>query len=304
MGAAYWHTFQVLTKRPARMATWVQAWCQTHGGLLPNLWLGTSVEHQAAADERIPHLLRTPAFVRFLSCEPLLGPLVLALEDIEWVISGGESGPRARPADVQWFRDIRDQCLAAGVAYHHKQNGGRGRDKGGRELDGVVWDEEPDAMYTDAPFDRRFVVRHGDPDFDLFLAAAAQHAGEQALPADIEAEAIAVGLETLRTGGSRDEALAEIHARFDADPRLERRLARAFVEAVWRTVAMRAVAYGARYDLASGTLLLPAGVRPPLLPVPLALPAPGGFLRVSRGEAIELYTQDALDAWAAGRGDA
>jgi protein gp37 len=97
---------------------------------LPNVWLGTSTEDQQRADERIPLLLRTPAAVRFISAEPLLGPINLRpfvgpkmqpLRSLGWVITGGESGPHYRHADPQWFRDIRDQCQAAGVALWHKQ---------------------------------------------------------------------------------------------------------------------------------------------------------------------------------------
>lgn len=98
---------------------------------LPNVWLGTSVEDQTRADERIPHLLATPAAVRFLSCEPLLGPLHLRLPvasgglSIDWVITGGESGPGFRHVDDSAFRSIRDQCRAAGVAIFHKQQPGK-----------------------------------------------------------------------------------------------------------------------------------------------------------------------------------
>jgi protein gp37 len=98
---------------------------------LPNVWQGTSVEDQRAADERIPDLLATPAAVRFLSCEPLLGPVDLraglglmgAPGDVDWVIAGGESGPGARPMHPDWARSLRDQCAAAGVAFHFKQWG-------------------------------------------------------------------------------------------------------------------------------------------------------------------------------------
>jgi protein gp37 len=174
MALAHWHRFIVLTKRPARMAAYCnapetpariaeviasmraepKAWASPRGWQrigdvaptwpLPNVWLGTSVEHQAAANERIPLLQATPAAVRVLSCEPLLGPLDLDLRGIHWVITGGESGSHARPAELQWFCDIRDQCLAARVAFHHKQHGGRGHDHGGRLLDGREWNEYPD----------------------------------------------------------------------------------------------------------------------------------------------------------------
>jgi protein gp37 len=106
---------------------------------LPNVWIGTSVEDQAAADERIPHLLRTPAAVRFLSCEPLIGPVDLnrvirlgyvpkrpgLLPGLHWIIAGGESGPGARPCDVAWIRSLVEQCRAAGVAAFVKQLGAR-----------------------------------------------------------------------------------------------------------------------------------------------------------------------------------
>lgn len=195
------HTFQVLTKRPDRMAEyfntkpygedgwsigrgehgiktvlfdWQQGGCEWLNNLpiwheyrglipladlggeapfpLPNVWLGTSVEHQAAADKRIPHLLKCPAAVRFLSCEPLLGPVDLeahidAGDDrhcswcggfseidgkhdcydptlgIHWVVAGGESGPKARPMHPDWVRGLRDQCAAAAVPFHFKQWG-------------------------------------------------------------------------------------------------------------------------------------------------------------------------------------
>ncbi len=117
------HTFQVLTKRPHHMATYLNA---RGFGLnpLPNVWLGTSVEDQSLAHYRIPYLLNCPAVVRFLSCEPLLGPLPnLNLDGIHWVIVGGESGPGARPMNSDWARDIRNQCQAAGVPFFFKQWG-------------------------------------------------------------------------------------------------------------------------------------------------------------------------------------
>ena len=234
------HTFIVLTKRAERMRAYLSdptlyERVLVHADALrasrsdltmtgvsnptthppPWIWWGVSVENQDAADERVPLLLQTPAAVRFLSVEPLLGPVNLDpphcqycpddLEDlghaddgtpwcmrcdsemaqgwwlepldddgqplngpaINWVITGGESGPRARPASPQWFRNIRDQCVASGVAYFHKQNGeyasvsevegpgehftfpdGRtvrrvGKKRAGRELDGRTWDEFP-----------------------------------------------------------------------------------------------------------------------------------------------------------------
>src|SRR5690606_9421890 len=203
------HVYQVLTKRPDRMAeymngldpervinaagdlfgdegwswvsNWMEGWSRPHevpddgnpcnGTVkrwpLPNVWLGTSVEDQAAADERIPHLIETPAAVRFLSCEPLLGPVDLSswignppvcgpgsertwLPDeagVDWVIVGGESGPKARPCDVQWILRIVKQCKRAAVPVFVKQLGAFvvDRDDVGFEADLSVWADGPDA---------------------------------------------------------------------------------------------------------------------------------------------------------------
>jgi protein gp37 len=132
------HTYQVLTKRASRLA-------KVAGRLNwpDNVWMGVSVESFDAVD-RIDHLRATPAAVRFLSCEPLLSGLPgLNLDGIDWVIAGGESGPRARPMDPAWVTDIRDQCEAAGVAFFFKQWGGRTPKANGRELDGRTWDDMP-----------------------------------------------------------------------------------------------------------------------------------------------------------------
>lgn len=188
MVCAWWHTFQVLTKRPQRMLEYctsaatvgrlTQRVAQAHEGVerqpewtwandgLPgfhakNVWLGVSVEDQATANERIPLLLKTPAAVRFLSCEPLLGPLAFrwapyaheaagetyrqylerkgnvdqyeSLRQIDWVIVGGESGPKARPFEIAWARSIVEQCRAAGVACFVKQLGARVYDRNDSE---------------------------------------------------------------------------------------------------------------------------------------------------------------------------
>jgi protein gp37 len=138
------HRFQILTKRPARMARVVPVLL---GEEEPpaNVWLGASVESHEYR-HRIDDVRSTPAAVRFLSLEPLLGPLPdLHLAEIDWVIVGGESGPGHRPVDVEWIRDIRDQCLASGVAFFFKQWGGRTPKAGGRVLDGRTWNEMPDA---------------------------------------------------------------------------------------------------------------------------------------------------------------
>jgi len=140
MDAAQWHTFQVLTKRSARLAA-----LATDLPLPGNVWVGVSVE-SADYERRIDDLRRVPAAVRFLSLEPLLGPLPeLDLTDIGWVIVGGESGPGARPVDPDWVREIRDQCLCAGVPFFFKQWGGKRKKAAGRLLDGRVWHDMPSA---------------------------------------------------------------------------------------------------------------------------------------------------------------
>lgn len=188
MAATPQHTYQVLTKRPARMRSLLnsepfQSFTAVHLMLgsdiplkerpeltwpLPNVWLGTSVEDQKRADLRIPALRDTQAAKRFLSCEPLLGPVNLraawvprkpgpyTLTDmagmlrwsddvgVDWVIVGGESGAGYRPMDLDWARSLRDQCTDAGVPFLFKQIGGRTPKAGGRELDGRTWDEYPD----------------------------------------------------------------------------------------------------------------------------------------------------------------
>lgn len=160
MEATPQHTYQILTKRPRRMLTWTtRVWRDWLGqSPLPNVWLGTSIEDQTWADKRVPLLLRTPATVRFLSCEPLLGPMTLngylkptkSTDGIDWVIVGGESGASARPMEAGWVRGIRDECVASGVAFFFKQWGGRTPKAGGRELDGKQWDEKPVA-YVASP---------------------------------------------------------------------------------------------------------------------------------------------------------
>jgi protein gp37 len=215
------HVFQVLTKRPARMRSFVRRWADvgdptippmdmaaTRCGraelveaaaefigpmsydwmdgprywpaALPGVWLGVSAENQQWAGIRIPALLDTPAVVRWISAEPLLGPIDLTLiprpsaqqpqlvwdvlgrrygvpelwqaplsHGLDWVVTGGESGPSRRPpADPDWFRQIRDQCTTAGVAYLHKQNGGITSKAGGRLLDGRTWDEYPEVTHA------------------------------------------------------------------------------------------------------------------------------------------------------------
>lgn len=135
---AHWHTFQILTKRAGRVENLCEKLSWPN-----NVWIGVTVENQDYVD-RIKHIRRVPAAVRFLSLEPLLGPIYrLPLDGIDWVIVGGESGPRARPIESEWVRNIRNQCNCEGVAFFFKQWGGHHRAHNGRTLDGRTWDEMP-----------------------------------------------------------------------------------------------------------------------------------------------------------------
>lgn len=138
MEQAHWHSFQVLTKRADRleMLSPQLRWA-------PNIWMGVSVESQKYG-HRIDHLRQVPARIRFLSIEPLLGPLEsLDLRNIDWVIVGGESGPGARPLDAAWALDLRDQCLSANVPFFFKQWGGVNKKRAGRLLEGRLWNDLP-----------------------------------------------------------------------------------------------------------------------------------------------------------------
>jgi protein gp37 len=136
--AAPQHQFQILTKRAERMARFSEKFSMPN-----NVWLGVSVENKKYAS-RINHLRTARARIRFLSVEPLLGPVgQLDLTGIHWVIVGGESGWRARPLDIEWVREIRDQCVRESVAFFFKQWGGAQKKKAGRILDGRTWDEMP-----------------------------------------------------------------------------------------------------------------------------------------------------------------
>jgi protein gp37 len=138
MRKAHWHSFQVLTKRARRLAELAPRllWPE-------NVWQGVSVESERYLD-RVDCLRSVDAAVRFLSLEPLLGPLPgLRLEGVSWVIVGGESGLHHRPIQSEWVRDIRDRCLREGVAFFFKQWGGRTPKSGGRQLDGKEWNQMP-----------------------------------------------------------------------------------------------------------------------------------------------------------------
>jgi protein gp37 len=140
MAATPQHTYQILTKRPERMALATQTL-----PLLPNVWLGASVE-SAAYFERLEHLRGTRAALRFVSLEPLLGSVAgVDLTLVDWAIVGGESGPGARPMDPEWVREIRAACLKYGTAFFFKQWGGKNKKKTGRTLDGKTWSEFPEA---------------------------------------------------------------------------------------------------------------------------------------------------------------
>lgn len=138
MNNAAHHTFQVLTKRPQRVKR-----LNSRLDWTPNIWLGTSIESHRWI-ERLDELKSTAARVKFLSLEPLLGPLPdLDLKGIDWVIVGGESGPSCRPMEEDWVRQIRDNCTESGVAFFFKQWGGVFKKRTGRLLDGKTWDELP-----------------------------------------------------------------------------------------------------------------------------------------------------------------
>jgi protein gp37 len=141
MNAASQHSFQVLTKRADRVAE-----LSPHLPWSQNIWMGVSVE-DSDFTFRIDLLRKTGARVKFLSIEPLLGPIKkMDLRDIDWVIVGGESGPGARPMNKEWVLDIRNQCSKAGVPFFFKQWGGVFKKHHGRELDGRTWDEMPRAI--------------------------------------------------------------------------------------------------------------------------------------------------------------
>lgn len=140
------HIYQVLTKRPGRAVRFFNRNRDLFptGEIPQHIWMGTSVENQEATF-RVGQLRQLPAAVRFLSCEPLLGPVELDLQGIHWVIVGGESGIGYRRMREEWAVGVRDQCQRRGVAFFFKQWGGRTPKAGGRELDGRKWDEMPEA---------------------------------------------------------------------------------------------------------------------------------------------------------------
>lgn len=134
------HTYQVLTKRPARMRDLLS---QPEFSTAPNIWIGTSVE-DAGVLPRIEELRKIAGYIKFISFEPLIGPVGSAdLTDIDWAIVGGESGPRARPMQPDWVQQIEDRCRAYGTAFFFKQWGGKNKKATGRMLNGRTFDEMP-----------------------------------------------------------------------------------------------------------------------------------------------------------------
>lgn len=146
MEKANWHIYQVLTKRSSLMQKFINERYADHP-CPSHMWFGISVENNSAKS-RVSHLQKTNAEVRFLSVEPLIGPTgKLELDNISWVIVGGESGPGARPMEPEWVLDVRNQCVKAKVAFFFKQWGGRTPKTGGRLLEGKEWNEFPKQLH-------------------------------------------------------------------------------------------------------------------------------------------------------------
>ncbi len=141
MNTTPWHTYQILTKRSERLVE-----LSSKLNWTPNIWQGVSIENEAVIN-RVSDLIKVPSQIRFLSLEPLIGPLLgLNLDKIDWVIVGGESGPGSRPMEQDWVRNIRDMCVHDEVPFFFKQWGGTQKHKTGRVLDGRTWDEYPDEV--------------------------------------------------------------------------------------------------------------------------------------------------------------
>ncbi|NLX96940.1 MAG: phage Gp37/Gp68 family protein [Rhodopirellula sp.] len=155
MRRANWHQYQILTKRAARLEK-----LDPHLPWAPHIWMGVTVE-SSEYQFRIDHLRRTHAYIRFLSFEPLLGPVEPCLSGISWVIVGGESGAGARPMQSSWVIDLRDRCRAAHVAFFFKQWGGVNRKRAGRMLEGRTWDEMPNPNSPPLPGLPRPIMRSG-----------------------------------------------------------------------------------------------------------------------------------------------
>jgi len=151
MSLANWHVYQILTKRPERMASLLKTKLKDMG-MQPHIWWGVSVENRRYGLPRIDILRDTPARVRFLSIEPLLEDLgKINLRGMSWTIVGGESGPGARPIEASWIRDLRDQCMKADVPFFFKQWGGVRKSEAGRHLDGQTYSEFPECNRSPVP---------------------------------------------------------------------------------------------------------------------------------------------------------
>jgi protein gp37 len=141
MRAAPQHQFQILTKRPDRMANFTS---RKDVPILPNVWLGTSIENAEVSKDRLRELRRAKAAVKFVSFEPLLGPVgKMNLASFDWAIVGGESGPKSRPIDIEWVDQIHAQCQLYSVAFFFKQWGGKNKKATGRVYRGRTWSEFP-----------------------------------------------------------------------------------------------------------------------------------------------------------------
>lgn len=179
MHLSYWHTFQILTKRPEIMREYITKRYEPGlRAILPNVWLGVSVEDQKSAKDRIKYLCEIPAAVRFISYEPALesldlnikvpipdrvsGGTTFAIDVLDWVIAGCESGPHARPANIEWFRSVKDQCEEYGVPFFLKQMMVDGKLAKMPELDGKVWSEFP-------PKEGGLSTTRGDVEWPTFL---------------------------------------------------------------------------------------------------------------------------------------
>lgn len=149
MEQATWHVFQILTKRSSLMKEFMNR-RYSEGAAPAHIWVGVSVE-DSTKKSRIEHLRRTHAAIRFISFEPLIGSVgKIDLDNVDWAIAGGESGPGYRPMHLEWAREIRDQCLNQSVAFFFKQWGGPRPKSGGRTLDGYEWNQYPRVQIVDA----------------------------------------------------------------------------------------------------------------------------------------------------------
>lgn len=148
MREAHWHTFQVLTKRSQRLLAFSKIY-----SIPENVWVGVTVENEKNI-QRLEHLKLVNASTKFLSCEPLLGSLkVCDFSGIQWIVAGGESGPNSRDIDIDWVREIRDQCVSKAIPFFFKQWGGWNKKKNGREIDGEIFMQMPSVIERSESYD-------------------------------------------------------------------------------------------------------------------------------------------------------